>query len=119
MREAVDTFRMPYQLRILFIHLLTNSCVNTPLQLWDQFQHKISKDFILDAMGDVEQGCNEALIQLGSFLQGHGKHLGNYGLLQPIPNGDEVQHELRHWAPQATLFQHQVHAAWSTFNPEQ
>ena len=119
MREAVDTFRTPYQLRILFIHLLTNSCVNTPLQLWDQFRHKISKDFILDAMGDVERGCNEALIQLGSFLQGHGKHLSNYGLPQPIPNGDEVQRELRRWAPQATLFQHQVHAAWSTFNPEQ
>ena len=105
MQEAVDTFRTPYQLRILFVHLLTNSCVSTPLQLWDEFRHKISEDFILEAMGDVEQGCNEALIQLGSFLQGHGKHLGNYGLPQPIPNSDEVQRELRRWAPQAASFQ--------------
>ena len=119
MQEAVDTFRTPYQLRILFIHLLTNSCVSTPLQLWTEFRHKISEDFILDAMGDIERGCNEALIQLGSFLQGHGKHLGSYGLPQPIPNDDEVQRELRRWAPQAVSFQQQVHAGWSAFNPEQ
>ena len=119
MQEAVDTFRTPYQLRILFIHLLTNSCVSTPLQLWAEFRQKISKDFILEAMGDVEQGCNEALMQLGSFLQGHGKHLSNYGLPQPIPNNDEVQRELRRWALRATSFQQQVHAGWSTFNPEQ
>ena len=119
MQEAVDTLRTPYQLRILFIHLLTNSCVSTPLQLWAEFQHKISEDFILEAMGDVEQGCNEALIQLGSFLQGHGKHLGNYGLPQPIPKSNEVQRELCRWASQATSFHQQVHAGWSTFNPEQ
>ena len=119
MQEAVDTFRTPYQLRILFIHLLTNSCVSTPLQLWDKFRYKISEDFILNALGDVEQGSNEALIQLESFLQGHGKHLNNYGLPQPIPNGDEVQRELRRWAPQATSFQQQVQTGWSMFNPEQ
>jgi len=119
MQEAVDTLRTPYQLRILFIHLLTNSCVSTPLQLWAEFRHKISEDFILDAMGDVEQGCNEALIQLGSFLQGHRRHLSHYGLPQPIPNSDEVQRELRRWAPRAALFQQQVHAGWSTFNPKQ
>jgi len=119
MQEAVDTFRTPYQLRILFIHLLTNSCVNTPLQLWAEFRHKISEDFILDAMGDVEQGCSKALMQLGTFLQSHGKRLDNYGLLHPIPNSNEVQRELRRWASQAALFQQQVHAGWSTFNPEQ
>ena len=119
MQEAVDTFCTPYQLRILFIHLLTNSCIDTPLQLWTEFQHKISEDFILDTMGEVEQGCNEALIQLGTFLEGHGKRLDNYGLPQPIPNSNEVQRKLRRWAPQAALFQQQVHARWSTFNPKQ
>lgn len=119
MQEAVDTFRTPYQLRILFVHLLTNSCVTTPLQLWTEFRHKISEDFILDTMGDVEQGYNEALIQLGTFLQGHGKRLDNYGLPQPIPNSNEVQRELRRWAPQAAFFQQQVNIGWSTFNPEQ
>ena len=119
MQEAVDTLRTPYQLRILFIHLLTNSCVSTPLQLWDEFRHKISEDFIWEAMGDVEHGCNEALIQLESFLQGHGKHLGYYGLPQPIPGGDEVQRELRRWVPRAASFQQQVHTGWSKFNPEQ
>ena len=32
MRETVTTFRTPQQLRILFVHLLTNSCMDTPLK---------------------------------------------------------------------------------------
>lgn len=119
MQEAVDTLRTPYQLRILFIHLLTNSCINTPLEFWNEFRYQISEDFILDAMNDVEQGCNEALKQLGSFLQGHGKHLGNYGLPQPVANDNEVERELRRWSPQIASFQQQVYTGWSVFNSEQ
>ena len=80
MQEAVDTLRTPQQLRVLFIHLLTNSCVNTPLQFWNEFRPNISEDFILVANGDIEQGCNEALKCLGSFLQGYGKCLNDFGL---------------------------------------
>ena len=115
----MDTLRTPQQLRVLFIHLLTNSCVNTPLQFWNEFRSRISEDFILTAVGDVERGCNEALKQLGSFLQGYGKQLNDYGLPQPITRDNEAEWELRRWLPQAGMLQQQVVVGLSVFNPEQ
>jgi len=119
MEEAIDTLRTPHQLRILFIHLLMNSCINTPLQLWTEFRSKISEDFILAAAGDVERGCDEALKQLGFLLQSHGKHLEDYGLPQPLARENEVEWELRRWSPQIELLLQQVDAGLSVFNIEQ
>ena len=119
MQEAVDTLCTPQQLRILFVHLLTNSCINVPLQFWNEFQTKISEDFILVAVGDVKRGCNEALGQLGSFLQGHGKHLTDYGLPQPLVHDNEVEWELRRWSQQSWALQQQVNVSLSVFNSEQ
>ena len=118
MQEAVDTLRTPHQLRVLFIHLLTNACVATPLELWNEFRSKIAKDFVLATPRDVERGCNKALKQLESLLQSHGKHLDNYGLPQPLTHDDEVQWELRRWSLQAQILQQQVDVATSAFNPE-
>jgi len=119
MQEAVDTLRTPYQMRILFTHLLTNSCIGTPLQFWNEFQLKISEDFILEAGGDVERGCDDALKQLGSFLQGHGKHLTDYGLPQPLTRDNEVEWELRRWLSWAGMLRQQVDIGLLVFNSEQ
>lgn len=119
MQEAVDTLRTPHQLRTLFIHLLTNSCISTPLQFWNEFRLKISEDLILAAIGDIERGCNEALRQLGLFLQSHGKHLNDYGLPQPLAHDNEVNWELRRWSTQTTMLQRQVDIGLSVFNPKQ
>lgn len=118
MQEAVDTLRTPQQLRILFVHLLTNSCIDVPLKFWDMFQLKISEDFIL-ATGNNEQGCNEALKQLGSILQGHGRHLNDYGLPQPSIHDNEVEWELRRWSSESQALRQQVDIGFSIFNPEQ
>ena len=119
MQEAINTLSTPHQLRVLFIHLLTNSCVETPLQLWTSFRSKIGEDFILAATGDIERGCNETLKQLGFFLQGHGKTLEDYGLPQPLARKDEVEWELRQWSSQAELLWQQVNTGMSMFNHEQ
>jgi len=119
MQEAVDTLRTPQQLRILFVHLLTNSCVGTPLRFWDEFRPKISQDFILAANGDVEGGCNEALKHLGFFLQGHGKCLDDFGLPQPLAHDNKVGWELRRWSPQSAALRQQVDVGLSMFNSEQ
>lgn len=119
MQEAVDTLRTPHQLRILFIHLLTNSCIDTPLQFWNEFRPKISEDFILAATGDTERGCNETLKQLGLLLRGHGKHLEDYGLPQPLAHENEVEWELRRWSSQSGMLRQQVDVGVSAFNPEQ
>ena len=119
MQEAVDTLRTPQQLRVLFIHLLTNSCINAPLQFWNKFRSKISEDFILAAIGNIDQGYNETLKQLGSFLQGHGKRLGDYGLPQPLSHDNEVEWELCRWSRQSQALQQQVDTGFSVFNSEQ
>ena len=119
MQEGIDTLRTPQQLRILFVHLLTNSCITTPLEFWTEFQYKISEDFILATSGDIERGCNDALTQLGSLLLSHGKHLGDYGLPQPLTRNNEVEWELRRWSQQAGALERQVEAGFSIFNPEQ
>ena len=80
---------------------------------------KISEDLILEATRNVERGCNEALKQLGSFLQSHGKFLEDYGLPQPLTRNNEVEWELRQWSPQAQILAQQVDATLRTFNPEQ
>ena len=118
MQEAVDTLSTPQQLRILFVHLLTNSCIDAPLKFWDMFRLKISEDFILTT-GDNEQGCNEALEQLGSILQGHGRHLNDYGLPQPLTHNNEVEWELHRWSSEFQALQQQVDVGLSLFNSEQ
>ena len=118
MQEAVDTLGMPQQLQILFVHLLTNSCIDTPLKFWDMFQLKISKDFIL-ATGSNEQGCNEALKQLRSILQGHSKHLDDYGLPQPWMHDNKVEWELHRWSSQSQALRQRVDIGLFQFNPKQ
>ena len=118
MQEAIDTLRTPQQLRILFVHLLTNSCIDAPLKFWDTFQLEISEDFILKT-GDNEQGCDEALKQLGSILQGHGKHLDDYGLPRPLIRDNEAEWELRRWSPKSQALRRQVDIGSSLFNLEQ
>ena len=119
MQEAVDTLRTPHQLRILFIHLLTNLCIDSPLQFWMEFQSKMSEDFILAAAGDTDQGCNEALKQLGLFLQGHRKHLEDFGLPEPLTRENEAEWELHRWSSQSGMLRQQVDAGVLAFNPEQ
>ena len=119
MQEAINTLRTPHQLRILFIHLLTNSCIDSPLQFWTEFQSKILEDFIVATAGDSEQGCNEALKQLGLVLQSHGKHLDDYGLPEPLARENETEWELRRWSSQSGTLRQQVDVGMSAFNPEQ
>ena len=119
MQEAIDTLRTPHQLRILFIHLLTNSCIDSPLQFWTEFQSKISEDFIIAAAGDPEEGCNKALKRLGLFLQGHGKRLEDYGLPEPLTRENEAEWELHRWSLQSGTLRQQVDVGVSAFNPEQ
>ena len=118
MTEAVQTFRTPQQLCILFVHLLTNSCVDIPLKLWDEFWFDISKDLISD-FGNIEDGRSEALKRLGSILRGHGKCLGDYGLPQPLTNGNEAEWERRRWSQVSEMLRQQVDTGLSMFNPEQ
>lgn len=119
MQEAMDTLHTPHWLCILFVHLLTYSCTNTLLQLWNKFWDKFSEDLILNTIGDVEWGYNKTLKTLGLFLWGHGKYLGDYGLPQPMADKNKIECELCCWLLQATALWAQVHTGLWSSNSEQ
>ncbi|KAJ7348105.1 hypothetical protein DFH08DRAFT_627495, partial [Mycena albidolilacea] len=47
MLEAVQNLRTPRQLRLLFVHLLVNNCVDSPITMWETFENELSYNFIL------------------------------------------------------------------------
>jgi hypothetical protein len=46
MHEAVVSLRTPREMRLLFVHLLVNDCVDTPRTMWETFRNELSLDFI-------------------------------------------------------------------------
>jgi hypothetical protein len=74
MLEAIQNLRTPRELRVLFVHLLVNECLDTPLTLWDDVQHHLAYDFVLKNNNVVDLGLNLALdvishVLLGDFRQ--------------------------------------------------
>lgn len=84
MLEAVQTLRTPRQLRLLFVHLLVNDCVDSPVTLWDIFQNELSYDFILRANNIIHIGLNSGLDDILHLLEEYGKTLSDFGLPDPI-----------------------------------
>jgi hypothetical protein len=62
--EGIQTLRTPRQLRILFVHLLVNDCVPTPIFLWDSLAEHLSFDHTLHHGSVQEIGINEALCEI-------------------------------------------------------
>ena len=103
MLEAVQTLRTPRQLRLLFVHLLVNDCVDSPITMWDAFQNELSYDFVLHANNIVHIGLNSALDDLARLLEEYGKYLGDFGLPEPIFHSREVEHELLSWGDRKSV----------------
>ncbi|OBZ77825.1 ATP-dependent DNA helicase PIF1, partial [Grifola frondosa] len=120
MAEAIDTLRTPRELRILFIHLLMNECIPTPLEFWELFADALSRDFTLQADNSTAAGKNHALGELGHYLEEYGKQLASFGLPQPLASfGHEVHHEVDCWASQLGSLQHRAWNATHQFNADQ
>jgi hypothetical protein len=43
--EAIQSLKTPRQLQLLFVHLLVNDCVPTPLAHWKIFQENFALDY--------------------------------------------------------------------------
>lgn len=97
MLEAIQQLRTPYQLRILFVHLLINDGIPTPLALWDLISYELSFDFILRHHNVTNIGENAALAEIKHCLEEYGKRLSDYGLPQPMEYTAEIEHELGRW----------------------
>ena len=97
LKEAINSLQMPWQLHILFIHLLVNECLPTPLTVWCEFQSKFAHDFILHYENAVAIGVDHTLQEMQSYLDQYGKCLSNYGLPDPQMHSHKVKHKLLWW----------------------
>jgi hypothetical protein len=98
MKEAVETLRTPHQIRTLFVHLLANGCVQTPLAMWEEFQDAMARDCIIRHNGMVQLGLNDALHVIAKCLEEYGMTLQQYGLTPPPETqGSELDHEREMW----------------------
>ena len=119
LNEAVRALRTPRQLRLLFILLLVNDCVPTPLRLWDRFQLRFSQDYILRHNNVQQVGINNALEDLSDYLEEHGKKLTDYALPQPPDHGRELLRELERWGSNPDALATRARDAIRHFNPLQ
>ena len=97
LKEIIDTLQTPWQLCVLFIHLLVNDCLPTSIAVWDEFQDNFAYDFTLWHRNIAEIGINYALEEMQSYLEKYGKSLANYGLPVPKMHSCEVEHKLLLW----------------------
>ena len=117
--EAIQSLKTPRQLRLLFVHLLVNDCVPTPLAHWEIFQESFALDYTLRNNNALDIGLDHALQEIGQCLEEYGKTLSDYGLPEPMSYGREVEHELAKWALDRDGLSLHADAAANTFNPEQ
>jgi hypothetical protein len=117
--EAIQSLKTPRQLRLLFVHLLVNDCVPTPLALWETFQESFALDYTLRNNNALDTGLNHTLQEIGQCLEEYGKTLSDYSLPEPMSYGREVEHELAKWASDRDGLSLRADLAAGTFEPEQ
>jgi hypothetical protein len=119
LREAIEHLKTPAQLRYLFVDLLVDDCILTPLLFWDTFRHKLCKDFCLRHPAVPQIGIDHALEHLALLLEEHGKRPSDYHLPEPTTYGHEVEHKLQKWASISQELAAQADSAYQTLNEEQ
>ena len=102
-QEGIEKLLTPPQLRHLFVWLLLDGQVMSPIKLWSQFHHQFTQDHFLWSALNHEVAFNKALWDMSLLLKEHGKSLEDYRLPQPIEQSSEVFHELQNWAPDLPL----------------
>jgi len=117
--EAIQSLKTPRQLRLLFVHLLVNDCVPTPLGHWETFQESFALDYTLRNNNTLDLGLDHALQEIGQCLEEYGKTLSDYSLPEPMSYGREVEHELAKWASDREGLSIHADATANSFNPEQ
>lgn len=117
--EAIRSLKTPRQIRILFVHLLVNDCIISPIESWERFKDRLSYDFSLRSDGTIEGAYDLALDEIGHYLEEYGKSLSHFGLPEPVSVSLEVAHELARWSPQQALLSQQSTSMLSSLNTEQ
>lgn len=91
--EAVS-FRMPFQLRVMFATLLLFATVAEPVNLWNKFETAMCEDFLRPKPGTTRPSMSReaavrcALRDVQAVLERHGQKLENFGLRVPDDGGE-------------------------------
>ena len=117
--EAIESLRTPYQMRILFVHMLTNNCIPSPIAIWEKFRNALSEDFYISNGRDSSFSFSSALLEISGYLREHGRTLEEYGLPQPERPGSETSAEIRRWSSQIHHLLSAAEYALTIFNAEQ
>jgi hypothetical protein len=82
--KGIQNLKTPRQLYILFIHLLINDCIPTPMVMWEKLGLPLSLDHTLQHGNVVEVGIGLGLSEMAAYLEEYGKKLADYNLPEPI-----------------------------------
>jgi hypothetical protein len=120
MVEAVKGLATPYQLRVLFSHILLNGCCETPRPVWDRFTDQMSDDFYYRAAEeDREQAVDLCLQSLADYLDEGGKRLSDYGLPEPRSFSRIIDQEVELYGSNRIELANECDAAYERMNAGQ
>ncbi|KAE8210243.1 hypothetical protein CF327_g5868 [Tilletia walkeri] len=123
MREAVELFQPPSELRFLFSILVLDGAIAT--RLWDEFRLPLLRDFLPRTLGtepstlETQQACDAGLRSISNTLEEMGCDPAVHGLPRAQVRPAEVEAELSHFAPQRRAMRVAADHARGAFNPEQ
>jgi PIF1-like helicase len=119
LNEAIHTLKTTRQIHLLFIHMLTNKCIDLPLCVWTKFLPNFIANFMLDNDEDLHLSTNLALQDLARYLEEYGKCLTDFSLPQPISPTSELTHEYQRWQRLMPHLLEQALQASESFNYKQ
>ncbi|KAJ2996365.1 hypothetical protein NUW54_g7251 [Trametes sanguinea] len=117
--EAISSLYTPHQLRLLFVHLLVNDCLVSPIAVWNSYCDSLSRDHVLRHQGATTLGADDTLMELNRLLEEYGRSLTEFGLPQPSETTSEVAHELERWAPFRPEMLRTAQQCFAQFNVDQ
>jgi PIF1-like helicase len=116
MREAIEAYSRPGQLRFLFAHLLLD--LPTPaITLWENFREALSADFALDHNED--ESIRLTLQAISRYLRSQGASLCQFGLPEPVRVDQEVNMELDAFLYRRDTLLQQSQESYRMMNTEQ
>jgi len=119
MEEAIQNLKTPRQLRLLFVHLLVNDCVPSPISLWDIFHYSMSVDFRLQSGNNADIAYTRTLENINMLLEEFRHSPADYGLPVSPSHTSEVLHEVLHWGLQRQELEQQASSARNSMTSEQ
>ncbi|CAG8496235.1 7053_t:CDS:2 [Cetraspora pellucida] len=99
MKEAIDNFYTPAQLRFLFVQLILDGTL--AVDLWQKYNTKLSKDFEEQFQNNQYLATNATLQQIALMLTEHGRRMRDFGLLEPQTWTPEVIAEHQRYSDNA------------------